>query len=1432
MLAAGLLFALRFRAVQNYLAGRAAAYLSHQLDTRISIGNIYFRPFSSLELKDLYVEDQQGDTLLYAGHAAADLDLSGFGSGRVVIERIAFDDTRFSLKSLPDSGNNMSFLIRYFIPREPKERKKNDQRLVFRLDALDLSRCTFTYDNMKDGKEITEGIHFGRIRVTDLDASLSGIDYRKHLFGADIHHLRFSEQSGFRLKQFGAKATIDTNRMEFRDLDIETNRSRIGDYLSFEYGQLGDFSDFIHKVGINAFLKQATLDSRDIEFFAPEVAVTSFRVALNGALSGMVDAIRATDLSVQAGKSTFIRGNYRIDGLPDIARTHFDLQAVQLTTTAADVDELVPQLSRGLRFRLPDVFERLGHVHFAGDLSGLYNHFAVRGQFKTALGQVESDVTLNLQNRTGYAGTLQLSDFDLRRLSGYGDLGLASLTLAIEGEGFTPATINSTFAADIRYLDYNRYRYRSAIVDGSWQRRTVAGVITVDDPNIALDLSGRVSMEADRPAYELEASIKDAALHALHFYKDTLSVSTDIKAGVSGKNLDDIAGDVSLNDLVLRLPDTSVFVQTFRCLASGDSAARTLAIQSEVLDARIHGTFDLYTFPSYFKSIVKRYIPSWQTHMIPPGDQKFDFSLRLKRFEPVALLFVPGLKIAREASMTGRFSKEDHTANLSAYAPVVEIRGIRIHEFILDETTGHESLNLFMTADRVDFTDSLYVKNVNFSNILSRDSARFNLKLSDIDATNQLDLNGLVEFGQGEAARLSLLPSFIQINHEEWKLEEKVRFDFARGVTRINGFELARGQQVARLNGIISADGNDRFDIGFSNFQFGTFSALTRPLGIDMQGTLNGDITITSLLSNPSVTANVRAEDTYYNKTPIGHMQFRAQLDQSTGLIDVDADIHRGGRKTLKVAGTYDVRGKTGLDVDLTMNGTELVVFQPFLRNLVSDIRGTADARLHLTGSPMRPSVSGTCRLEDAGMVVNYLKTNYTVSNEFRVTNSAILLDKAVILDKRGNKAIASGEVDLSNPLIPDIDVTIESNRFMVLNTGFKDNPLYHGTVYGTGVFSFRGPTNHMNIDIAARTDEGTILHIPLNAAGTVNENDFITFVAKDSVAQPLRASGFEGLTMNLDLSVNTDAEAHINTDLGRLSGRGEGALALNITSLGDFEMYGEYVIAQGKFEFTAQDFINKIFEITPGGTLRWTGSPTEALINLKAVYEQRTSVQPLYTAAGRQEGGQRVTAQAEMNLSGSLLRPDISFGLNFPQDAYVKDELQSYLSDANNVNQQALSLIVRRNFSPGSGTNLTSELNTTVLGAGTELAFNQLNNIISQSLNLNFVDFNIRSFNEASASIRLMKDRLIFTGGVMDRRNQLTDLNLFGNQVATDAELIYLIRPQGNLMLRASNRLNNRNFLNPNDEYVSAFGLIYRQEFDTVGEFFRRMLNLPRGKE
>jgi hypothetical protein len=404
----------------------------------------------------------------------------------------------------------------------------------------------------------------------------------------------------------------------------------------------------------------------------------------------------------------------------------------------------------------------------------------------------------------------------------------------------------------------------------------------------------------------------------------------------------------------------------------------------------------------------------------------------------------------------------------------------------------------------------------------------------------------------------------------------------------------------------------------------------------------------------------------------------------------------------------------------------------------------------------------------------------------------------------------------------------------MALNTTSRDNPLYYGVAYGTGVFRFNGPTNNMRINIDASTNEGTVFNIPLNSSETVGETDFITFVAKDSALTVKKTSSFNGLVMNFDLRVNEDTEVNLFTDLGKLTGRGNAGLDMRITSLGDFEMYGDYLISNGKFEFTAQDFINKIFDISQGGSIRWTGNPTEAAINLSAVYNVRTSLRPLYLAAGRTTEGtdQRVLAEAVMYLKGSLLNPSIDFDLNFPANTSVKDELQGYLNDVNNVNQQALSLIVRRSFSEGSGAKIDFATKT-VLSAGTELLFNNLNTVITQSLNLNFVDFNIRSLNEASASFRLFDGRLLLTGGVTDRRSAVSEFSVLGSSVARDVEALYLLNRDGSLVLRASNRLNNQNLLNLNlgtdNEYVSAVGLVYRQEFDNINEFLKAIISRTR---
>lgn len=1400
------------------------------MNTTVSIGSVYFKPFSSIFLKEFYVEDLDRDTLFYVDEFSARLDFRSLRNSRITMSKLELKEGKFSLKKYTDSTTNITFIQDYFKPAEKGGRKKG---LDFILSDIAFQGMDLRYKDYA-AEPVESGINYGDVHLTSLSGKLNEIDFKSHLFKADVQNLVFKEKSGLNVKKLSTIATIDSNKMEFNNLRLEMNTSQLSDYVRFEYDRFSDFSDFVNKIKIIGDFKDSKITSADIAYFAPQVLVTQFDVFITGRLSGTVNDITGKDIEIRSGKETWLTGDLSIKGLPEIEQTLFDMELKRLRSTRKDLDVLIAQLSRQNSFELPVVFDRLGKIDYQGRITGFYNNFIAHGIFHTELGDLIADVNLDIRGQGKYNGEVFSPSFDIGQLLHYPELGMASFRANVVGEGFSVENLKEELDGKFDFIEYKGYSYQNIKIDGEYKDEQFAGDIVIDDENIVLDFNGKLDLNAERFRYDFVAHVEKINLRELNIYEDSLSISGDFDANFTGNSLSTIDGKFLIQNLAIRRPQDSTYVDSLLLYTQMEDDHRVLAIESGIADAKINGEFDLKTLPSYFKSLTKTYIPSLRTEIHEFGKQEFDFELKLKDFEPLALIFAPDVTVPDEVFISGKFSSEDNTAILNGYFPEITYKKVRIRDVIFDQTTGFDALNLFITADRINFTDSLYIQNINMATILRHDSLNFNIKLSDLSATNQLDLNGLVEFEENTNARLSLLPSDVIINRQEWQVLEKVSFDFEKGKVLVNGLELSQGSQKVKLNGAISKSAEDVLNIDFERFLLSTLNPLSKPFGIDIQGEMNGDVKIKSLLFQPYILTDILAKNIIYNNTHLGDLDIHAGLDRSSELIDLDMGITNNNKETMQVSGTYDPKQEESpLDLNVQMDQGELTLFQPFLKNLVANLSGTASAELQVRGKPFEPLINGSVGLNNASFVVNYLKTLYSINETIDVKDSKIILKGVHITDKNGNQAIANGTVDMSTPLNPEIHVDIDATNFMVLNTTVKDNPLYYGNAFGTGTFTFNGPPDNMDIKIEAYTNRGTAISLPLNSPGTVSDKDFISFVPKDSAEVIKKINHFQGLTMSLDLNVTQEASAIIFTDLGRLSGNGDGLLSLKISSLGDFEMFGDYLISNGEFEFTAQDFINKKFEINRGGSIRWTGNPTEALINLTAVYEVRTSVRPLYVAAGRGTGtDQRVITQAEMTLNGNLLHPDISFGINFPTDSYIQDELQSYLSDINNVNQQALSLIVRRSFAPGTGTDLTRELNSTVLSAGTELAFNQLNNIISQSLNLNFVDFNIRSFNEASASLRLLSNRLILTGGVTDRRAELNDFNVFGKEVVSDIEALYLIRKSGNLLLRASNRLSNRNFLNPTDEYISAVGLVYRQEFDTFSEFLRRLLFFGKNRQ
>ncbi|MFD0794740.1 translocation/assembly module TamB domain-containing protein [Mucilaginibacter litoreus] len=1444
----------QYKPVQTWAAKKATKYLSEELHTTVDVKSLYIKPFSSVVLEGLYILDKQQDTLLNTPKLS--VELSGFSvfnsikQKRLDFESIQLDNGSFYLKKLKDSTTNLKFVIDYFNSGDTTKTKSKPWTLNF--EKIGINNFHFRYKNYLK-PAFVKGVNFDDIDVSHFTTTIYNMDLKNHLFKARIAGLTLKEKSGFYVRSLNSNATIDTNQILLQNLGIQTANSNVKNYFRMRFKSFNDFEDFENKVNMDADFKTSHLSSKDIAYFTNTLGKINFELGIDGRIKGLVNNLRAKALTVKAAQATFIKGDFNLTGLPDWENTFLQLRFDQIATNKKDLDYLYTHFTGKTNAKVPDIVGKFGNINFTGRFTGLQNDFVAFGTFKTRLGRFDPDINLKIDKAgtPSYSGKVSTSNFDLGSLLDESTLGRTTLSANVIGRGDDMKTLNARGDAKITYLQFKGYRYNNLTSSGTFANRKATGKLVVNDRNIKLNINGSVDLNPKLPVYNIAGNVTNAHLQQLKLLKDTITFTTDINTNFSGTNLDNLDGSILLTKIRLTDPKNNYVVDSVSLTATGKGNQRLISLRSDMADGSIKGNYDLATLPSYYKTIAKKYIPSLKTNITPPKPQNFEFNLTLKNMDPVTAMFMPDLKIPDQGSFVGRFNSDEKTATLNGYIKTIKLGKIVLHDFIIDESTTNEFLGLNLSLNRVDLTDSLFIKNITVTNFLKNDSLNFNVKLSDKDATNQLDLYGLVEFGRDTTAKLKILPSDVILERQNWKIQEQANIRLLDGKTQISGFELSNGQQKVRINGFVSDSPEDKLKLTFDQFSMSTLNQLTKPSGILLKGELNGDVELNAITKKPGVEAGLTIDSLTMNQTLVGDVKITSALDNEKGQANAKLNITNHGKETMNVDGAYIIGKKDAedqLDFDIKMDHTEAIIFEPFIKELVSDLKGTISANVKMTGPPSKPELNGDISLNNTGLTVNYLKTPYIVNNKLTVSNSIVNLDGMVIKDSKKGKADVKGKVDLNNIANPTLDVTLEAHNLLALNTTFKDNHLYYGTAYGSGTFNFSGPIDNMKIDIKASTEEGTIFNIPLNTSATASEYDFIRYVNHNDTTQKVidKKNPFNGVTLNFDLTVDETTIVRISTDYGVLEGTGQARnLKLNINSLGDFEMFGDFLITSGKFEFTAKDFISKNFTVNQGGTIKWTGNPSNAEINLKAIYEVRTDIAPLYTAAGLQSpyGSRQVLVQAELILTKSLLQPNIDFNFTFPVDPSIIDDLGTYLADNANRSQQALSIIVRRSFASGTGSNLSNQVLGTAQQAVSEFAFNKLNNFISQS-NIKYFDLNIRSFNDASASLRFWDDRLVINGnlysnsGTSDLFNTRQSLlNTDFRTLTKDFEIQYLIRKDGNLRARYSYRALNSTTLNTlNDQlqqqYVNGLGLVYQRDFDTFGEFIRNIFRRGRNRK
>ncbi|NDK55371.1 translocation/assembly module TamB [Pontibacter sp. BT213] len=159
-----LVIALQFPKVQTYAAKKGANYLSDMLDTKVTIGGFTTDWRNAMVLKEVYIEDQQQDTLWYSQRLGVDMNISGLLRGNIDISKIDLDHGRLNLHIRPDSSSNFDFLIEAFATDTTAATPADTTAMAINLDVINLDDVHVNFKDEAGGNLIET--HIGQFNGT------------------------------------------------------------------------------------------------------------------------------------------------------------------------------------------------------------------------------------------------------------------------------------------------------------------------------------------------------------------------------------------------------------------------------------------------------------------------------------------------------------------------------------------------------------------------------------------------------------------------------------------------------------------------------------------------------------------------------------------------------------------------------------------------------------------------------------------------------------------------------------------------------------------------------------------------------------------------------------------------------------------------------------------------------------------------------------------------------------------------------------------------------------------------------------------------------------------------------------------------------------------------------------------------------------------
>lgn len=1439
------LVAVQIPAVQTALVGKVTEVLSKDLDGDVRVGKVMFSFPNNLILKDVDVIQGADDTLAHLGKVLASVKTTSLVfSKEARIRRVSIEDGQIAIRHINDSTTNLAALLAPLKNRPKKETSGGLPWETIRAGRLTLKHIDFSTDSL---------------HLQDINLSARDIRYGQTA-SARIDKLTLREEArGLDVQACSVDAYLDSTGIRADNLRFNDGHSDLRADVQLGFSDFSDFSDFLNKVRIDATLQDSHFDTQSLRALIPG-DIPAIGLQLDGRVQGPVSDLRSDLLHVESdSKQTAADLSFRIKGLPDIQTARIHAEVLRGTTQTADLADILAGVQPGFQKSTLTRYAPGETISLTAKADGTLADLKTTGQLQLgSLGAAAVDAQLGLVRGFRAEGNITTDSLQLGRLLGNKSLGALTCETDVRfstSKNGISATVEPLL---IDNFTFNGYNYHDIVASAVLQDGMLQADVMSDDPNLQLVVHGDVELggKGHNNHYKIDLDLDHADLDALYFDKrDSTALSMALDADIIQTPQGAFLGHADIRSLQATLRDRVIDIGDMALTSTLLDEQYNMTLESTVARAAYKGNLFITDFVDRAIRLVK------EDHLAPLfGKTRFDrqeaihpddfgsLDLRTLQLQPLLDFFAPDLYVARDShvgiNLVGDEMNGMVTSELAAFGKNI-LRNIQGHIV----TEGEQFLADF-DIDQLQ-SGNLTAENLTLDAVA--DSTMIDLQAgfhNEDGSGNRASLHTRAFFldpeTDGYLLRADLLPSTLAVADNEWEISPASVYYRDKQI-RIDHFSLVNGEQSLLADGVVGDQPTDTVRVRLNYFDLGLANSfLSTPL--NLQGLLTGDGEAFGLLGpEKGLLLDLQGRQISVDDIQMGDVQLASRWDEGNKRFNFLVNNTLDGVNPLSARAWYRPEDKQA-SLDLQMDQFQVGVFEPILSSLFSDMGGTASGHITAAGPIDKLSIrSEGTQFNDFKFKLDFTQVEYTANGPFTVNDTGVTFDNIRLRDIYGREGRLSGGIPYDHFQDIRLNVRIELNNNLVLNTTSRDNDSFYGKAFADGNIWVTGTLDKVRLGLNITPQRYTVIHIPLGKSAK-NGKSLLTFInqeekkvalfdslliAKQMVKGEKAGKGTD-VNVNLRLNATTDAEIQLEIDKSTgdvLKARGNGQIGITVEGE-KFDIKGDYRVDSGSYHFGMLGFTARDFSINPGGTISFPGDVMQSDLDLTATYRTKASISPLI--ADSTAVSMRRTVDCGIGLSGKLANPDIKFSIDIPDlDPTTQSRVQSALNTEDKRMKQALALLISGGFVPDEQSGIVN--NTTLLYANaSEMMASQLNNIFRQldipiDLGFNYQPTeNGRDIFDVAVSTQLFNNRVIINGNIGNRQY----LSSSNSDIVGDLDIEIKLNRQGQLRLTLFSHSADQysNYLDLSQR--NGAGIVYQEDFNTLADLWRKIFHSKNNDE